>query len=1394
MRSDQLSFKNLFSERSFCLLLVLVFLTRLAHAQNHDINFTYLTSKGGLSSNTVYAILKDSYGLMWFATEDGLNKFDGTNVTVYRNNPGKKNSLKVNEITSLYQDKKGRLWIGTNGGSLSLYDRQSDSFIHFSGDGGPGQISSRAITSICSDYSGKIWIGTYGGLNVLDPSNGKIVQMRADPEDAGSLTANTVYCVFEDSKKNIWAGTIQGLNLYNRKTKKFVHFLHNEADLSSLSHNAVRAISEDQSGNIWIGTEGGLNMLQRDGKRFKRFRHSIKDLNTISSDLVLSIADDRRGSLWIGTEEGLNILNTATGNVHRLLPDRRYKHSLTSKSIRSILIDDQERYWVGTYQGGINIYDKNLAYFNLKESNSFDPLGLSAPVVTSFAEDASGDVFIGTDGGGLNLFHRKTGLFSHFDIQPKGEASPKGLSILALEKSKDKQLWIGTYHEGLFLLNPSTGTYKQFRKGNSPYDLNNNDVFCIMEDSMGDVWIGTNGGGINVYNPQTKTIKKYFNESTAYSPNKPSNNIIRAFAEDRNGNIWVGTYGAGISVFNRGEKKFKFYSKTSSNLPGDVVLSILEDHFGNIWAGTIDGGLSRLDKKTGKFVSYSEEDGLANNVVQKIVEDNQGLIWLSTNKGISRFNPETKQFKNYSYYNGLQNNAFVLGSGIKLSDGDIFFGGLEGFNYFSPLNLKTNKNVPRVLLTDLRVSNKPVVPGKEGSPLTVHISLAREINLNYKQTFSIGFVALNYTTSQQNNYAYKLSGFEKDWNYAGTEQTASYTNLDPGEYLFQVKASNNDGIWNEQGTSIKVIIKPPFWRTVYAYIFYAIVVISLLLRIRARGIRKLKRKFTLEHEKLQAKQVREQERKEAQRLHELDLMKIKFLTNMSHEFRTPISLIMAPVDKLLNQKKDQESFTQLKMIKNNARRLLNLVNQLLDFRKMEERELKLIKSEGEIISFMKEVFNSFHDLAERKRIDFTFRSQIETLNTTFDHDKIERILFNLLSNAFKFTDEGGRISLELEEIPQDEEPGTVWLSVIVADSGIGIPKDKQEKVFKRFFQDDISESILNQGSGIGLSIVKEFVKMHGGSIQLESEPGKGSSFTIGLPFIPNQADGTDDLADADEQQAADITYELTNETIDPVKAQMERPHILIVEDNNDFRFYLKDNLKASFRISEASNGKEGWQKALSLHPQLVVSDISMPVMDGIELSRKIKNDKRTCHTPVILLTAMTGEEEQLRGLETGANDYLTKPFNFEILNSRIKNLLVLKDTFKATYSKQIKVQAADIEIESEDTKFLNNVILYIEENLTKSQLSVEDLSKHIGMSRASLYRKILILTGETPVEFIRSLKLEKARILLEKSDLNIAQICYTVGFSTPNYFTKSFKAKYNMLPSEYLNSRKMAAT
>lgn len=1338
-------------------------------AQQDGLNFINFSSRNGLSSNTTNAILKDRLGYMWFATEDGLNKFDGTAFRVYNHNELDSNSIGANQVQTIYEDPQGNLWIGTNR-TLSLYDRQKDCFHNYYITNGT------AVRAICTDGSGKLWVGSYDGLTLYDPVNHQIRHFNADSSRAGQLRSNTIICLLRDNQGRLWAGSNSGLYLYQPATSDFKRFINIPSDPGSLSDNVVKAIAEDSSGHLWFGTNnGGLDRLQEDGCHFRRFKNNPADVTTLSSNRVYSVVPESTGKLWVGTEDGLNIFDLQSGKVLRVKDDDRNKYSLKGRSVRSIFVDPRGIYWVATNQGGINKYDKNLPFFNLVQYNPFDPEGLSSPRVTSFSEAVNGDIYVGTDGGGLNLYHRATGLFEHIAVLDPD------LHILALER-RGSELWIGTFRRGLFVLDTRTRSIRHYDKGNAPRELPSDDIFCIKSDRLGNMWLGTNGSGVCMWDPHSGNVRRF--GPTSVSGNGStllSNGFIRAIEEDNAGNMLIGTVGSGVVLYDPLRRTCRVFNRANTGLPLDEVITLHIDRKGTVWAGTPSGGLCRLGYPDNKFNVYSEQQGLANAVVYKILEDDAGKLWVSTNKGLSCFDPENATFKNYMSENGLQESSFNMGAGLKTAaTGELFFGGIEGFNYFRPAALTENKIVPDVIFTDLKIGGRSVVPGKDLAVLE-HVSIAGEIRVDYRQNFSVDFAALDYTTPAENRYMYKLDGLDRSWNELGMSRTAVFTNLYPGHYTLEVRAKNCNGAWITKPVTIKIYVKPPFWLTGYAYAAYVLLFGLILWGIRYRGIRKIRARFALEQERLRMKQVVEQERREAERLHEFDQLKIKFLTNLSHELRTPVSLIMGPVEKLQEQEADSDKRGQLAMVKRNARRLLNLVNQLLDFRKLEEHELKLNCTEGDIVSFIRDTAESFQDIAERKQIRFGFQTEVGYYFTSFDRDKIERVLFNLLGNAFKFTPKDGSISLVVKGMgPTD------GLQIILTDTGIGMSEEERHRLFDRFFQGGADAGVMNQGSGIGLSITKEFVRLHDGRIEVESERGKGSVFTIFLPLANLLGGGGTSTVEVAAPEEA-IAAEENPLTMVPA---LDKPAVLLVEDNEDFRHYLRDNLKHYYRIFEAADGKEGWQKALSRHPDVIVSDISMPVMDGIELSRKIRADHRVSHIPIILLTALTGNAYQLKGLETGASDYLTKPFPFEILNLKIRNLLSLNRLLKETYTRRLNVETPVAEVESEDQRLILKITQFIEANLDSPDLSVDELCKHMYMSHASLYRKIVDLTGEKPVEFIRSVKLNKALDLLERSDMKIAEIGYAVGFTTPNYFTRAFKAKFDISPSEYISQKR----
>lgn len=1365
-------------------------------AQEKMYQFSRLDISNGLSDNQVNAIYKDRKGFMWFGTLVGLNRYDGHEFKVFKHSSKDSSSLPDGYITDIFEGPDKQLWI-KSGNGFSIYNHSTEKFERFQDKHFKKyKIPGGYLREIKTNNQGKHYFYIESqGIFGYDAKSSLTTRYTHKPGVLHSLYADRISDFLDDLKGNLWViysnGVLDKVNLKEgRVTNRY--FTINKRFAGKDNSFSLK---HDLEGNVFIYSTSnpfGLYYLNAASDNFSYFGKK-SDNSGLSSNIVSQVIEGDDGNIWIGTDHGgINILNKRTHKLTYILSKEDDSRGLNDNSIAALYKDNNGIIWIGTFKKGICYYHKSI--FKFPRNRYLTGKNSIYKDVNSFVEDSKGNLWIGTNGTGLLYLNRSTGEISAYRNNPTDDNSLSSDIVVSLWIDHLGVLWIGTYLGGLDSFDGKNFTH--FKHTADPSSLSDNRIYALLEDSSKRLWIGTLNGGLDLLDRRSKKFR-HFNPSVK---NTINSYVISCLYEDKNKNIWIGT-SAGVDILDHKTAKFKRLKsnrKDTNTLIQDDVNSIVQDSRGWVWIGTREG-ISIYNPATGRFKNLSEDVGLPENAAFELIEDEHHHIWYSSRKGLYKISviPDGKTYKfRYSKYNqsdGLQSTQFNVNAVAKTRAGELIFGGPNGFNIFKADQIKNNHYPSVLVMTDLEMFNHSIHVGEN---VNGHIILPETItdikNLTFthqENIFSLQFALLNYLNRHKVIYKYNLEGFDQRWLTVPSEiRKATFTNLDPGEYIFHVKAfDGNDSVLLAK-SQLKITILPPFWRTTWAYILYILATGFLLLFIRGRGIRKLKREFALVQERIQARQLREQDRKEADRLRELDLLKIKFLTNLSHEFRTPISLILAPVDKLLTEAKEKEQSGQLTMIKRNARRLLNLVNQLLDFRKMEEQELQLNKSDGEIVSFIKDATDSFYDLAERKQIKLTFSSSIEQLYVSYDHDKVERILFNLLSNAFKFTPSGGTVGVELRKLPDQAEDGRISLELKVRDSGIGIPKDKQERIFERFFQNETSSSILNQGSGIGLSITREFVKMQGGEIMVESEPGLGSCFTAHLDLAPATFSEQEKkhFGDADRPDATSNKKHAEKESADKRLRMKNAPVILLVEDNEDFRFYLKDNLRVFYKVVEAANGTEGWQKALALHPHLIVSDISMPEMNGKELCEKLKSDERTKHIPIILLTALTAEEEQLKGLETGANDYMTKPFNFEILHSKIRNLLTLHQTFKRTYSRQVNIASPEMEIESEDVKFLNTALLYIEENLQNPQLSVEDLSKHVAMSRVSLYKKCLKVTGKTPVDFIRCVKLEKAAVLLEKSNKTISEICYMVGFSTPNYFAKSFKAKYNVLPSEYI--------
>ena len=1346
-----------------------------ATCQVRDYPFSRLSAQDGLSNNHVNFIFKDHRGFVWIGTRSGLNRYDGYTFKVFRHDDSDSSSLTDDHVQGVYEGPEDKLYVSTGTGGLNVYDPVTGRFIsdrerylrerHIPAFGlvnlirgmddryyfiyqdsgvyrfdpgrgvaalslgAPGPAAVRGpISGASGDASGGLWLAHYNGLlERVDLARGTItfhtdiVQRMAQRPPYGLK-------IYIDGQDKLWLfspDNLSGLWEFEPHSGSLAHFSR-DSGVARLNTNNIGDVVQDDKGQIWIATDqGGIDVLDKTKLTIRYLRHSDED-RSLSENTTTTLYRDNIGGIW-----------------------------------------------VGTLKNGVCYYQANMLRFPLYRRQPGQPQSLPYNDVACFAEDGKGNIWIGTDGGGLVYFDRAGNRFVQYRHDKNNVNSLASDVVISLLVDHQQRLWIGTYQGGLDRFDGRN--FVHYRHSDSdPGSLADNRIYSLREDGGDHLWVGTMAGGLDRLD--LGTGKFYHN--TVFMQHSIHSNYVPALAEDSASNLWIGT-AFGISVLTRNTGQYVYYTAQSSKLADDIISGMTCDHRGNMWVATRHG-LSVMQPGRDSFQTFHIRDGLPTDLVVSVLEDKDGFLWVGTSAGISRIavmqdGTELKiKCLNFDEYDGLQGGEFNDNTAFRTREGELLFGGPNGFNLFRPESISLNEHVPPVVLTGLQLYNKDV-------PLPPSIPGDGKLVLSYDENnFTLEFAALSYINARKNLYAYQLVGLDKEWNMTdGRNRRAVYTNIDPGDYVFRVRASNNDGVWNDKGIALRIIVRPPFWKTTIAYIIYVLAALLALYLGRMRVIRRARARFALA-----------EERREAMRVRELDRMKIKFFTNLSHEFRTPLSLILSPVDKLIRGAEDAGRRQLAMTIERNARRLLHLVNQLLDLRKMEVNELKLNMSRGDIASFIKTTVNSFADLAEERGIVFGFQADMEQLPALFDKDKVERIIFNLLSNAFKFTPPGGTIGVELAVLEKDEHEALLELKV--KDTGIGIPVDQQRKIFESFFQGDTPGHLRSQGTGIGLAITREFVEMQGGTIKVESEPDRGSSFTVLLPVtvLAGESPGQAAASSVDEPRG-----DVAEAGLRSSDGGLERFKVLLVEDDEDFRFYLKDNLAPLFLVLEASNGREGWQKALSAQPDLVVSDVNMPLMDGLELCKKIKGDERVSHIPVILLTALSSEQDQLRALGMGVNDYVSKPFNVEILISRIRNLLEFRGTLAATLRKRVVVEPAEIEEEQERTEadLIRAAVEVLEKNIANADFSVDDWSREMGMSRTTLYKKVVSATGQTPIGFIRSFRMKRAAQLLEKTRSTVSEVAYQVGFNNPKYFARYFKEVYGVLPSVYQAEKRKKA-
>jgi len=1055
------------------------------------------------------------------------------------------------------------------------------------------------------------------------------------------------------------------------------------------------------------------------------------------------------------------------------------KYSLSSNFLADIFQDKQGNLWLASKQADLNYLKLNNPFHSWYKKPS-SVYGLTNNFLTVIIEDSKKRIWIGYQDGGIDIIDQQN---KQPRINIKGDNS-SGLGpgpVTSILESRDGTIWIGKYLDGLKKYDERSRRFTSYKHVDGDVEsIAGNDIRHVIEDKNGNLWLAIHGGGVDKFDP--KSEKFYHHRQNTSSP---STSIISDWTYtavcDKNNNIWVGTI-AGVSMLSEKNAVVRHYlvnTPEGQNLSNNLARVIFIDSNDYVWIGTIDG-LNRLDTKNNTVKKYFTSDGLPNTVIQSILEDNNNDLWISTAKGLSRFSKQREKFKNFSVLDGLVTDEFNTFSSFKSPSGGLYFGGREGLNYFHPDSIKINNYKPPVYITDFKLFNQSAPVKRENVQqdfyLPEEISFCNEVTLEYHQNvITIEFIALNYLNLEKNQYRYKLEGFDKNWTLPGYKREVTYTNLPPGEYTFKVIASNNDGIWNTEGASLSIIVKPPLWRTKWAYAFYIILLVVMLYYFRKIVLHEAKIKRTIELEEL-----------EIHKLQEMDNLKMQFFSNVSHEFRTPLTLIVGPIEKLIRTTKDELQQVQLKLVYRNANRLLRMINQLMDFRKIEEAKLELNATLGDIVFFIKDIVSSFEQEAKHRNIDFTFIPSHSSFQLYFDTDKLEKIIFNLLSNSFKYTPDNGNISIS---VTIDNEKGSTNNFIIkVKDTGIGIAKDLLPKIFDRFYQ--VKNTRTNQGTGIGLSFTYELVKLHQGKISAESEPEHGSEFIVSLPIwlseeeLPNHISVNKNIEPLQDFKISQINQ---NES-EPDKTfeKDNPPRILIIEDNADMRLYIKNEFSDSYIISEAHNGTVGLEKAFEDMPDAIICDVMMPGIDGYQVCKTLKQDERTSHIPLVMLTAKSSEQHTIEGFESGADDYVAKPFNSALLRTRIKNLIESRITLRKKFIKDPFATIKDISPSKTDEKLLNKAYEIVEKNIENSDFEVTDFANEMCMSRTQLYRKIQAVSGQSVKEFIRIIRLKKAAELLLTTDQNVSEISVAVGFNSLSYFTSSFSEYFGVSPTKYV--------
>ncbi|MDR1881531.1 MAG: response regulator [Prevotella sp.] len=1318
----------------FCLLMC--FLSGTLPAQQFF--FRKYQVEDGLSHNSVWCTLQDSYGFMWFGTSDGLNRFDGRKFKVYRNDIQDSFSLRNNSVQALFEDKNGNIWIGTSSG-IFIYDRKSDKFRRFDKKTQYGVFISGEVKKIIKTGKGLVWIATLGqGLFIYDPET--------DVLEQNSKYTSFVWDIGEDSTSRVYSSSLQeGLICYDRDGRYVESFvlLPDKKDSGNLKINCIQAIGD----KVWFSV--GANTLGVLDSATGRISYFGNDRNI---GTIRAISRYSEKELLAGSDNGLYIFDIRRDKFTRI-DNPSDARSLSDQSIHSILKDVEGGFWITTYLGGVNYLPQQTKVFEYY-SPTYISLSSTGKVISGFCKDRRGNIWVGSQDG-LMFLNRNTQKPEPHAIP--GKVQKPDVRSLLLD---GENLWVGTYSGGLKVYDPETKRITgYYHAGESSETICSNDVLSLYKDSRGDIYVGTTWG-LCKYNRTRDNFETLNFVGTMTS--------VSDILEDNEKYLWIATYNSGVFRFNPQNRQWKHYTheeNSSASITSNAIITLFRDTEGKIWFGTNGGGLCYFDKNSESFVDFDPQNQiLPNKVIYSIEEDDLGNFWISSNAGLLRVNRKDRtNRKLFTQEDGLQSNQFNFKASLKADDGKLYFGGINGFNAFYPDEFKENNYIPPVYIVDVRLYNTDENKSKELLNLSGPVYMAKKIVLPYgSNSIVIEFDALSYEAPNRNRYIYMLEGFDRDWVDSENSNVASYTNLPPGQYTFRVKGANNDNKWNEQSANIEVEILPPWWRSTPAHIFYALCVIASLFFILKYFIGKSNQKLGRQMEEYRIEKEKE-----------VYQSKISFFINLVHEIRTPLSLIKLPLDKLTEkQYEDAKTPKYLRIINKNVNYLLDVVNQLLDFQKIENQYVRLDLKEENVNSLLQEIYAQFVYSVELKHIDMTVLLPQNEAVYLIDREKIVKIVFNLLGNAIKFAK--SRIELRLEFFEEH-------LEISVIDDGPGIPDSEKTKVFDAFYQSE-TKSNTNTGTGIGLAFSKKLAENHKGGLSLSDSEWGGSSFILSIPRQYNEDEYVRISRNSD---IPDILLDASVTESDGA-GLFNDSRILLVEDNAALLHMVEDSLKPFFTILKSSNGKEALEILSENSVDLIVSDVMMPEMDGFELCKTVKSDINYSHIPVVLLTAKVTREAKIEGLEYGADVYIEKPFSIRQLHKQIENLLKLRLSFRKMLATSASSDAINISMSGKDREFMERLHIEIEKHIAEPDFSVETIAEIMFMSRSSFYRKIKGILGMPPNDYLRVCRLNKAAELLQsRKELSISEICERVAFGSSSYFAKCFKAQFGVLPKDY---------